>query len=198
MKGKEPDSIGWLKEDPFPHLKTRDLLMTMSQGVVGGRPTFEVAVERLGLSDEEEQMTLSCLQLTDRLDAELTSAIPSPFYAYFWAHVSLVLRSHSLEGKLGHSRPEPGSEESDDEKFFSEVPSPIGAKKLNEVAVCISRDEFGRVLDIISDDCEVKITATDPFPTLYDAIEEIRRARDDANCVLELIEHFIDQHQRSA
>src|SRR3972149_5471880 len=116
MLDGESGSITWLGEDPFPQLKTRDLLLGVSQGVVGGKPTLDIAVENLGLSDEEERMTLSCLQLTDRLDAELTSAIPSPFYAYFWAHVSLVLRSHSHEGKLGHSLPAPGSDESDEEQ----------------------------------------------------------------------------------
>ena len=191
MNGIESSSITWLKEDPFPQLKKRDLLMAAAQVVVGGMPASESNLLPMRVTQPEKDFLLSCLVFTDRTDTVYATALPNRYYANYWAQVSLALRHHSLEGRLGHSLPEPASKEFYEEQFLSETPSPIDETTLNEVADCISRDEFGRVLDIISDHCEEQISALiDPVPTLYDAIDEVRQARADAILVLYAIEQF--------
>lgn len=54
----ESGSITWFKEDPFPDLRKRDLLLAVSNGVVGGKPTFDKMAEMLDLSAEATQVAI--------------------------------------------------------------------------------------------------------------------------------------------
>ena len=191
MHGGESDSITWLEEDPFPHLNIRDLLMTVSQGVVGGKPTLDIAVERLGLSDEEERLTLTCLQDTDRIDAKAATAIPNPFYAYYWAQVSMLLRGHVLEGRLGGSTPDPGSQEWSEQAFLG-APATLDASTKKEASSFVTANDFEGFFDYLEAYCQRLFPTFDQsMMTLEEALNDVSRARADASRVLKRIEYFL-------
>jgi len=192
MHDSEGDSIHWLEEDPFPHLKTRDLLLAVCQGVVGGKPTLDIAVENLGLSDEEVRLAQSCIRDTDRKDAEIASVIPNPHYAYYWAQVSMLLSEHVLEGKLGGSFPDPGSQEWSEQAFLNS-PATLNPSTKKEATSFVTANDFEGFFDYLEAYCQRLFPTFDQtMMNLKEALDDVSRARADASRVLKRIDDYLN------
>lgn len=187
MDRKEHTPMSWLEQDPFHHLQTRDLLHTVSQGVVGGPETMKSSIQLHRMSDDEISLLESCISLTDRGKNEDHQALPETYYTFYWLLVSTICKNHILAGMFGSSPPTPDSQEAYEQQLLDEQET-VDDVVMQEASARINENDYAGFLDYLYAEGTALISSfADSWTPREVAFEDFRRAHEDAATVLERI-----------